>query len=283
MAISFSVLASGSRGNATLLLLGGGGSRRVVLIDCGLSPRAMAKRLSMFGLALEDVSDVLLTHLDRDHFHVGWSRKLRQLAVRVHLHLRHRNRAVQAGLDGRRMVIFDGPFELASSTAITPVLFAHDDLGTVGYIIEHEGHRFGHATDLGRVQDNLLVHFTGLHALALESNYDRAMQIASARPWLLKRRIMGGAGHLSNEQSLEAVLEIDRCSALSQVALLHLSEQCNHPRLLKGLYAERAPHLLDRLTITHQRRPTAMLEVKARAVPEPPARIARHGEQLSMF
>ena len=87
---------------------------------------------------------------------------------------------------------------------------------------------------------------------------------------------MGGAGHLSNEQSLDAVLEIAARSTLSHVVPLHLSRQCNSPTIVKRLYARRAPHLLDALTISSQRTPTPMLHVRAGA------RVPRSGEQLAL-
>ena len=100
-----------------------------------------------------------------------------------------------------------------------------------------------------------------LHALALESNYDRRMQEESGRPVFLKRRIMGGMGHLSNEQAIETVREIERRSWLSHIALLHLSEECNCPRHVAQLWRREMPHAMERLTIAHQRAPTALLQV----------------------
>jgi len=61
------------------------------------------------------------------------------------------------------------------------------------------------------------------------------------------------------------------------VVTLHLSQDCNDPRLVKKLYAERLPHLLDRLTVSTQDEPTPMLEVGG------PAPAARPGQQLGMF
>jgi phosphoribosyl 1,2-cyclic phosphodiesterase len=128
--------------------------------------------------------------------------------------------------------------------------------------VEHAGRRLGYATDLGHISDSLLDHFTDLHALAIESNYDRQMQVTSDRPGFLKHRIMGGAGHLSNDQCLEAVLHIEARSDLSQIALLHLSRDCNCPDRVRSMYARRAPHVLQRLTITSQASPTARLVVE---------------------
>jgi len=47
-------------------------------------------------------------------------------------------------------------------------------------------------------------HFCDLDCIALEANYDPQMQAESSRPRFLKRRIMGGDGHLSNFQALAA-------------------------------------------------------------------------------
>ena len=47
MSVQFAVLASGSRGNATLVRSGGAG----LLIDLGIGPRALAERLESVGSA----------------------------------------------------------------------------------------------------------------------------------------------------------------------------------------------------------------------------------------
>ena len=263
MSLSFCILGSGSKGNCTIMSMRSNGAERHALIDCGLSPRATQKRLAPLGLTLDDVADILVTHLDWDHFYGSWATQLQRRDITVHLHRRHRNRALTLGLDARCWKLFDGPFELDGGAAIEPLLFAHDALGAVGFVIEHGGVRLGHATDLGRVPELLLERFVNLHALSIESNYDRDMQLSSNRPAFLKRRIMGGAGHLSNEQALRAVTHIAGTSSLQHVAPLHLSEQCNDPRIVKKLYAERAPELLDRLTISSQREPTPQLRVVA--------------------
>ena len=75
--------------------------------------------------------------------------------------------------------------------------------------------------------DPLLDHFADVDVLAFESNYDRSMQ-RKRPPEFLKQRIMNGAGHLSNEQSLHAVRRIAAQSDLDAVMLLHLSGSAMH-------------------------------------------------------
>ena len=138
------------------------------------------------------------------------------------------------------MTLFDRPFMLFDEVDVDPVLLAHDTLGSVGYVLDACGVRIGFATDLGRVPRLLLDRFVNLDVVLFESNYDRTMQIRSDRPAYLKRRIMGGAGHLSNEQSFEAVRRIAARSKLSHIVLLHLSRQCNDPAIISHHYAQHA-------------------------------------------
>jgi len=268
MSFSFSVLASGSAGNCTVLAFDGheadaeaAPARRCVLIDAGLSPRRTARHLAEIGLSIRDVRAIVLTHLDTDHFYASWVKAIEKLDISVHAHHRHRGATYAAGIPMRRTNLFNGTLALDERTRIESIIFAHDALGSVGFVIEHEGRRLGFATDLGRVTDAMLDRFVDLHALAIESNYDRQMQIESARPPFLKRRIMGGMGHLSNEQALAAVEHIESQSHLSRITLLHLSRECNCPRRLHDLYQTRAPHLVERLTLSDQFEPTPLIEV----------------------
>jgi phosphoribosyl 1,2-cyclic phosphodiesterase len=251
---SLCVLASGSSGNCTVLAVWTCGQRRLCLIDAGLSPRRTERRLGEMGLGMDALDGILLTHLDDDHYHGGWNRRL-PAGARVHLHHRHAHRARRCGIDGR-LAAFDGVFELCPGVRVSPALASHDDLGSVALRFEFAacGARMGFATDLGRVTGTLVEHLREVDVLALESNYCPRMQAASRRPWFLKRRIMGGAGHLSNEQALRAVEEI---GPRSHVVFLHLSEECNDPALVASLHAG-ADYAF---TITGQHRPSRWVEI----------------------
>ncbi|MHC4347787.1 MAG: MBL fold metallo-hydrolase [Planctomycetota bacterium] len=263
MSLSFCVLGSGSAGNSTLVRLGAHSATRHVLIDAGLSPRQTALRLGPLGIGLDDISDILLTHIDHDHFHPGWrDAGSNRIACTWRAARRHLRQARAAGLPARDTAPFGDDFEMQPATRVEVTMLPHDELGSTGLVIDHDGVRLGFATDLGRVPETLLQRFEDLAALALESNYDPHLERASSRPDFLKQRIMGGLGHLSNEQALEAVLHIAGRCDLRHIALLHLSRQCNDPAIVRGLFARHAPHLLGRLTITNQHEPTPLLHVE---------------------
>src|SRR5439155_11172535 len=225
------------------------------------SPRATARRMAPLGITLHDISAIVLTHLDSDHFYSGWLKPIEKFGITVHAHHRHRGATYAAGIPVRRTRLFRECVDIDGPSGFESVLLAHDELGSAGFVIEHDGRRLGFATDVGRATKTLFERFINLHALAIESNYDRQMQLQSGRPAMLVRRIMSGFGHLSNDQAMEAIEHIAARSHLSHIVLLHLSRECNCPKLLRKFYSQYAPHLLERLTLSNQLEPTPLLEV----------------------
>ncbi|MAE61522.1 MAG: hypothetical protein CMJ49_09225 [Planctomycetaceae bacterium] len=277
MSLEICVLGSGSSGNATLALVNGS----AMLIDAGIGPRAVQKRANGTGVDVTDLRAILLTHLDTDHFRPTWFTTVLKCEIPIHCHQRHVH-ALYRALAGSRpsrdarllqrhgliRAFDDQPFELtgwdAGAVRVHPLALQHDQAGTYGYRIDTGRHRLGYATDLGRVTDPVVDHFTDIDMLAIESNYDRQLQLASARPEILKRRIMGGYGHLSNDQSFDAVRTIFQRSRqpLRHVALLHLSRDCNHPRIVADTFGQ-DPEIAARVCITSATTRTAWLSVEA--------------------
>lgn len=250
---SVCVLASGSGGNCTALAHRSGGQRRVVLMDAGLSPRRTRRLMAEVGLGLDNVGAVLLTHLDSDHWRREWISALPE-TVEVWVHRRHWEAGRQWGLLPPRARAFDGRFEILDGLIVDPLLLAHDSLGVAAFRLEGERASLGFATDVGQVTDQLVGHLQGVDVLAIESNYCRRMQLESSRPWFLKRRIMGGRGHLSNDEAARA---ISRIAPRRHVVLLHLSRQCNRPDLVHALHSGAGYGL----TITDQFVPTGWIPV----------------------
>lgn len=259
------VLASGSRGNCSLLAWRVAARTHYALVDMGLSPRRTRLLLAQAGLGLHQIDLFLLTHLDSDHFHAGWRTALPGDA-HVHVHRRHARRAAGAGLLAQRVRTFDEPFEAPGGMAVRPTLLRHDSDGVAAFRFDLRGCSIGFATDVGRVTMELVDHMRAVDVLAIESNYCPKLQLASARPDFLKQRIMGGSGHLSNEQSVRAVRAI---GPRRHVVLLHLSQECNRAELAAREHAG-APYTL---TVSSQHVPTRWVRVSPGenpAAPPPP-------------
>ena len=231
------------------------------LVDAGFGPVTIAKRLRQAGLSLNDIRAVFVTHLDQDHFRPSWIRTLvgyriplviDRLRVDDVMKLPFADKLSTAGLIRE---FDDNPFE-CRGLAVSPIRLAHDQKGVNGFRFEREGVRLGYATDLGHAPKALTDLFAGVEMLAIESNYDPPMQLKSGRPLFLKRRVMGRAGHLSNEQAFEAVLKITEKSPPANpqhVVLLHRSQQCNCPTVIDAVFRQ-APHVHRRIRLTEQRR-----------------------------
>jgi phosphoribosyl 1,2-cyclic phosphodiesterase len=243
MPVQFAVLASGSRGNSTLIR----GDCAGVLIDVGLGARALGERLESVGAGWSDVAAVVLTHTHGDHIDSGALAEVARRRLALHCHEGHR--AALAGDSGFRRLEEAGlvscyeedrPFLTASGVRLEPIPLRHDGGPTFGFRIEVSGARrarpvsIGYLADSGSWSERMADVLTDVDVLGVEFNHDVAMQKSSGRPWVLIRRNLGDRGHLSNRQGaelVEAVLQRSRRGALQHLVLLHLSQQCNDPGL----------------------------------------------------
>lgn len=288
MSIELCILASGSAGNSMVVRC----PRGVVLIDAGIGPRAAARRLEGTGVGLADIAAICLTHLDGDHFRASWMNTVVRQGIAVFCHTGHaelltqivnqvvrRPGEMKAQAFASLVRTFDGAaFSPIEGLQFWPIAFQHDRLGSHGFLLDGFGCRVGYASDLGTVPEVLIERFQDLDVLALEANYDTQMELASARPVHLKRRIMGGWGHLSNQQAYGAIRRVlDNAQSRgrplpSHIVLLHRSRECNCPDLLRRTFAQDS-RIAQRLILAEQHERTGWLRV------QPAQRVT--GEQLS--
>jgi ribonuclease BN (tRNA processing enzyme) len=242
MSIQFAVLASGSRGNSTLVRGRGAG----MLIDVGIGPRAIGYRLESVGATWSRIAAAVLTHTHGDHVDTNAFAEMARRGVVLYCHEAHRAvLAADAGfrkLDLARLVRLydDGPFLTATGLRLEPIELCHDGGPTFGFRIEASAGRrqrpvcIGYLADTGTWSEDMVDSLADVDVLGVEFNHDVALQKSSPRPDFLIERNLSDLGHLSNRQGAEliqAVLARSRNGALRHVVLLHLSEQCNQPHL----------------------------------------------------
>ncbi len=234
----FCTLASGSKANATLVECG---STRL-LIDCGLGPRIVAKRLADVGVDPSSIDAVLLTHEHIDHTKgvaqavAKWQWLVVSTAGTL-AGMRHVPVERQAPMAyGARRTIGDMTVEF--------VAVPHDAAEPAAIIVTatRSGARLGVATDLGHVPDALGAAFERLDFLVFESNHCEVMLRNGPYPPFLQARIASNTGHLSNRQTGDLLQRVAH-KGLRQVLLAHLSQQNNEPRV-----ALAAAHAVLKLT-----------------------------------
>ncbi|CAN0424001.1 unnamed protein product, partial [Phaeothamnion confervicola] len=223
----FSVLGSGSAGNATLLACG----NEALLIDCGLSVRQLERRLALLDFPPTAIAAILITHEHHDHIAgaAALSRK-----YRIPILTSHGTQAAAAqrlkpayGVDylsPDRNIDF-GVFNIQA------VLVPHDAREPCQFVITDGEWRFGMLTDVGQITPHLLREFAGLDALVLEFNHDPALLAGSVYPPFLRERIGGPYGHLSNPQAADMLARLE-VSRLRTLVAAHLSEKTNSPALV---------------------------------------------------
>jgi phosphoribosyl 1,2-cyclic phosphodiesterase len=132
---------------------------------------------------------------------------------------------------------------------ILPFTIPHDAADPCGFVFSAEGLRFGYATDLGYVPENVKLALKNCDVLLIESNHDLEMLRDGPYPWSVKQRVLSRVGHLSNTAAAE-FLTRDYDGGARYVVLAHLSESNNMPELAR-LAAEQA--LGDRLSLLGNR------------------------------
>jgi phosphoribosyl 1,2-cyclic phosphodiesterase len=130
------------------------------------------------------------------------------------------------------------PFTINDTIQISPFNISHDAMKvTSGFsFMESSGNMFSYAADLGHFPDSLIDNFRNSKIIAIEANHDADLLWKNPyRPYIHKKRVAGDYGHLSNNQSADAICRILEQShtAPEKVILCHLSKDHNSPELAK--------------------------------------------------
>jgi len=228
----FASLGSGSSGNALLVEAG----RTRVLLDCGFGLADIRARLARVGVDAADLDAILVTHEHEDHAG-GVARLARRGEIPVYLTY-GTLRAMGADGDAipdARLIDSHAPFAIGD-IEVRPFPVPHDAREPAQFVFSDGASCLGVLTDVGDSTPHIAQMLSGLEALVLECNHDRAMLAGGPYPPGLKQRIGGRLGHLDNETAANLVRDLD-CSRLRHVVAAHLSQQNNTPELARSALA----------------------------------------------
>jgi len=245
--VRVTILGSGSEGNALLLE----SRTTAVLVDAGLSYRKLVQRFAELGRsAPQNVSAVIVTHSHADH-----AAHASTYAARLGCPIR----ASEATLKSIRLRA-----QVQATTFTAGRRFAVGDITIHSQSIPHDAPQValafetrvttvGLVTDLGHIPKGLEHFLDQCETLLLESNHDSDMLEMGPYPAMLKRRVGGSLGHLSNGQAGDLLAGLRR--APKRVVLMHLSEANNSPQLARSSAEAALGHQGTELLVAQQRRP----------------------------
>lgn len=223
--INVTVLGSGSKGNCTLVET----KNTKLLIDCGFSARETVRRLESVGVNPTDINAILLTHEHKDHTGgvAVFAKKFNVPVFGNEISLtEYTSNTLVPNVQFYDFKTSDFYFR---ELTIAPFEVSHDSKHCNGFSIYCEGEKFSFATDLGYVDDAILQNLRGSSMVVLESNHEPDYLLANPNyPPVLKMRIAGKHGHLSNQECASTILKLAQ-SGTNNFILAHLSQENNTP------------------------------------------------------
>lgn len=223
-------LSSGSSGNCYYL----GTSQYGILIDAGIGMRTIKKNLRDYGVAMESIVALLVTHDHGDHI-----KSVGGIGGKLNIPI-YATQAVHGGISrskyldvniaaSRRVIEIDKSFQI-KNFEITAFEVPHDSIENVGYQIKFQNETIVIITDIGRITETISQYAATANHLIVEANYDEEMLAQGKYPYHLKQRIISGNGHLSNRLAGELICKVYH-DKMDEIWLCHLSQDNNHPEL----------------------------------------------------
>ncbi|MBM7552171.1 MBL fold metallo-hydrolase [Thalassobacillus pellis] len=264
MTLRFSVLASGSTGNAFYIET----EQEKILVDAGLSGKRLDQGFKEIGVNPKELTKILVTHEHSDHI-----KGLGIIARKYNLPI-YANEKTWKAMEGYLgKLSIDQKFHFGMEEArkfgdldIESFGVSHDAADPMFYSFRHDGKKVSLVTDLGYVSERIKKTVEDADAYIFESNHDVSMLRMGRYPWNIKRRILGDSGHVSNEDCALALTDIitDRTK---RIYLAHLSQDNNMKDLARmsvsNVLTEHGYEVGRRLELhdTDPKQPTALYVV----------------------
>lgn len=229
MSLNLVSLASGSKGNATLII----SDNTALLVDAGISYTRISESLKDFGLTPEMLDGVVITHEHSDHI-AGVKRLSECVKIYAHPLTARAICRVQGEIKNCEDIPFyENGFSIGD-IFVQPFRIPHDAEYPLGYSFSCGKSRVSVATDIGRPTVGVFKNIAQSSVVLLESNHDMTMLKTGSYPERLKKRIMSENGHLSNDAAAIIAQRLAVESSVQTLVLGHISENNNKPELAKA-------------------------------------------------
>jgi phosphoribosyl 1,2-cyclic phosphodiesterase len=224
MGLHFSVLASGSTGNAFYI----GTDEKKILVDAGMSGKQLEKLFQNVQADPKELDGILVTHEHSDHIKgIGVFARRYQLPI----YANEKTWKAMSGLIGEvpldQKFTFDmGTVKSFGNLEVESFGVSHDAAEPMFYVFHHEGKKVSLVTDLGYVSEKIKGTIKDSDMFIFEANHDVDMLRMCHYPWNIKRRILSDVGHVCNEDAAIALADVIG-DQTKRIYLAHLSKDNN--------------------------------------------------------
>lgn len=230
MAVRFSVLASGSTGNAFYIESG----HDRLLVDAGLSGKQLDRLFQEAGANPTQLTGILVTHEHSDHIKgLGIIARKYNLPIYANTKTWHAMEKQLGKLTTDQKFHFEpNTIQTFGSIDVESFSVSHDAVDPMFFTFRAEQKKIALVTDLGYVSERIKKTVEDADAYVFEANHDISMLQMGHYPWSVKRRILGDSGHVSNEDCGLALSDIIS-NKTRRVYLAHLSKDNNMKELAR--------------------------------------------------
>ena len=218
--MKITILASGSKGNSTLIETGS----KNILIDAGLPLINLEKRIEK---QLPNIDVLIITHTHIDHIK-GIKSIIKQYKPIIYTS----ENDLYEKIPEYQNIKYDKEINI-NNINISLFPLSHD-VPCIGVSLKVESKELVYITDTGYIKEKILNKYKNKDIYILESNYDPEMLTNGSYPFQLKQRIRSDKGHLSNDDA-SRYLKTLIGEKTKYLCLAHLSEENNKPEIAKTL------------------------------------------------
>ena len=225
---NFCSLYSGSSGNCLFIE----SDNTKLLIDAGVSLKKIEEGLNSINIDPSSIDAILVTHEHSDHI-----KSLGNLSKKFDIPV-FANKETFDAMPKQIEKISDKNIKnfkvnekfCIKDIEINPFSIHHDAANPCGFNFFNNDKKISTATDIGHIDNSILSKLEGSSFILLESNYDPEVLKYTKYPFVLKQRIAGPNGHLSNNMAGKVINYLLN-NGLHTAMLGHLSKESNFPAL----------------------------------------------------
>lgn len=249
--MKISVLASGSKGNCTLIQT----KNTNILIDAGMSNLYIEKQLISLGVNPDLIDSVFITHTHVDHV-AGL-----KVFIKKHnpiVYLTEKMSEELKDILNQYVILEDKIF--INDLTVDYFKTSHDTEDSVGYVVSDNESSVVYVTDTGYINSKYFDMLSNKDLYVFESNHDVQLLMDNPNyPYQTKQRILSDKGHLSNKDSAYYLSKLVG-DKTKHIILAHLSEQNNDPNLALETLKNKINSNIN-VEIANQNEMTELIEV----------------------